>query len=366
MRSARPKATRARRWPASRRTTCPTLRGWWCGSDIEVRENAGVCSSEAAAGWRTLRAEERHALLARLVASGLVHDSMLAAYSTADELPDEICVAVHRLLARTPSRLVAVQLEDLAGITEQANLPGTIDEYPNWRRRLDCDLEELALRPQFHQHCAGHGGRAAAAVMNTPRATYRIQFRNGMTFARAEALAPYFARLGVSHLYASPIFAAVPESTHGYDAIDMKVIEPSLGSETGFREMAETLRRHGMGIVLDFVPNHMGANPLNAWWRDVLEWGAAASPRPHFDVDWSAPKLIVPALADPYGVAPGERGFQPRVRSDGRNVLVHVEWSCAAAHTAILCAPPGARRRRCICRACAPICSRHTGNRGGP
>ncbi len=139
--------------------------------------------------------------------------------------------------------------------------------------------------------------------MNTPRATYRIQFRNGMTFARVEALAPYLARLGISHLYASPIFAAVPESTHGYDAIDMNLIEPSLGGEAGFRAMAETLRRHGIGIVLDFVPNHMGASPLNAWWRDVLEWGAAAGHAQHFDVDWSAPKLIVPTLADPYGVA---------------------------------------------------------------
>jgi 4-alpha-glucanotransferase len=127
----------------------PTLRGWWSGSDIEVRERAGVCSSEAAAGWRTQRAEERHALLARLVASGLAQESALAAFSAAGELPDEIRVAVHRLLARTPSRLVAVQLEDLAGITDQANLPGTIDEHPNWRRRLECDLEELALRPQF-------------------------------------------------------------------------------------------------------------------------------------------------------------------------------------------------------------------------
>jgi 4-alpha-glucanotransferase len=127
----------------------PTLRGWWSGSDIEVRERAGVCSSEAAAGWRTLRAEERHALLARLVASSLVHDSALAAFTAAGDLPGEICVAVHRMLAQTPSRLVAVQLEDLAGIIDQANLPGTIDEHPNWRCRLEFNVEELGLRPQF-------------------------------------------------------------------------------------------------------------------------------------------------------------------------------------------------------------------------
>lgn len=127
----------------------PTLRGWWNGSDIEIRERAGVCSSEAAAGWRTLRAEERRALLARLVASGLVHDSAISPSTAAGDLPGEVCAAVHRMLAQTPSRLVAVQLEDLAGITVQANLPGTIDEHPNWRCRLECDLEELALSPQF-------------------------------------------------------------------------------------------------------------------------------------------------------------------------------------------------------------------------
>jgi 4-alpha-glucanotransferase len=127
----------------------PTLRGWWCGSDIEVRENAGVCSSEAAASWRTRRADERHTLLVRLSASGLLPENAAAALSAAPDLPDEVYDAVHRMLARTPSRLAAVQLEDLVGTREQANLPGTIDEYPNWRRRLDCSIEELAQHPPF-------------------------------------------------------------------------------------------------------------------------------------------------------------------------------------------------------------------------
>ena len=122
-----------------------------------------------------------------------------------------------------------------------------------------------------------------------------------MTFARAAELAPYLARLGISHLYLSPIFKAVPGSTHGYDGIDFNEIEPALGGYDGFVGLARAMRAAGVGILLDIVPNHMGASTLNAWWRDALEWGAASTYAGHFDVDWSAPKLIVPRLGDHYG-----------------------------------------------------------------
>jgi (1->4)-alpha-D-glucan 1-alpha-D-glucosylmutase len=139
--------------------------------------------------------------------------------------------------------------------------------------------------------------------MITPRATYRLQFRNGMTFARAAALAPYLARLGIGHLYASPVFQAAPGSTHGYDVVDFRRLDAGLGGTEAFEELAATSKRHGVGIILDFVPNHMGASPHNPWWRDVLEWGSLSDYAHHFDVDWSAPKLIVPALACAYGEA---------------------------------------------------------------
>jgi (1->4)-alpha-D-glucan 1-alpha-D-glucosylmutase len=134
-----------------------------------------------------------------------------------------------------------------------------------------------------------------------PTATYRLQLRNGMTFARAAELAPYLAGLGISHLYLSPIFKATPGSTHGYDGIDFAEIDPELGGEEGFRALASTMRAAGIGIILDIVPNHMGAHPNNPWWRSVLEWGAASPYANHFDVDWSAPKLVVPRLGDHYG-----------------------------------------------------------------
>ena len=145
--------------------------------------------------------------------------------------------------------------------------------------------------------------------MSRPTATYRIQFRGGMTLEKTADLAGYLSTLGVSHLYASPIFTAAPGSTHGYDVADFNEIDPEIGGAEGFAALSEALRRNGLGLILDFVPNHMGATPFNPWWRDVLEWGKESEYAEHFDIDWSAPKLIVPALGQPYGEALGQGLF---------------------------------------------------------
>jgi (1->4)-alpha-D-glucan 1-alpha-D-glucosylmutase len=139
--------------------------------------------------------------------------------------------------------------------------------------------------------------------VTTPSATYRLQFRNGVTFESAAELAPYLARLGISHLYASPIFQAEPTSTHGYDVVDNRVIDPQLGGEGGFARMITALRAEGIGLILDFVPNHMSASTRNPYWRDVLEWGERSDYAQFFDIDWTAAKLLVPALASSYGQA---------------------------------------------------------------
>jgi hypothetical protein len=110
--------------------------------------------------------------------------------------------------------------------------------------------------------------------MIPPRATYRLQLTAAFGFREAQALAPYLARLGVSHVYLCPILKARPGSTHGYDIVDHAEINPELGSEADYAAMIEAFRREGLGRILDFVPNHMGVggadNPL---WLDVLEWG---------------------------------------------------------------------------------------------
>lgn len=135
--------------------------------------------------------------------------------------------------------------------------------------------------------------------MAKPLSTYRLQFRNGMTFRRAIDLLPYLKALGISHLYASPIFRATRGSTHGYDVTDPNLIDPDLGGRDGFTGLAEALKAEGMGLLLDIVPNHMAASLENPWWRDVIEWGHASRHAPVFDIDWEQP-LTLPFLGKPF------------------------------------------------------------------
>src|SRR3954464_11810761 len=104
-------------------------------------------------------------------------------------------------------------------------------------------------------------------------ATYRVQLNKQFTLSDARAIVPYLDRLGVSHLYCSPILAARPGSTHGYDVIDPKRVNPEIGSIDDLRALAAGPPERGMGILLDIVPNHMGIGPSNGYWEDVLTHG---------------------------------------------------------------------------------------------
>jgi 4-alpha-glucanotransferase len=123
----------------------PTFRGWWKGRDISERERLGLTDAATAELQRHARARDRRQLLQAMRRAGLVLDETAADRKGAAsvELPEAVLVGLHTFLARTPSRLVAVQLEDLVGMEEQANLPGTVDEHPNWRRKLPVSLEHL-------------------------------------------------------------------------------------------------------------------------------------------------------------------------------------------------------------------------------
>ncbi|MBA2667870.1 MAG: hypothetical protein H0U69_12645, partial [Trueperaceae bacterium] len=146
-----------------------------------------------------------------------------------------------------------------------------------------------------------------------PRATYRLQFNAGFRFEDARRAVPYLAELGVSHVYASPIFMAREGSMHGYDIVDHTRLNPELGTPGDFDAFVAELRRHDMGLILDFVPNHMGIGPDNPWWMDVLEWGPTSPYADYFDIDWAPPertlagKVLLPVLGDQYG-AVLERG----------------------------------------------------------
>src|SRR5437868_14278904 len=100
-----------------------------------------------------------------------------------------------------------------------------------------------------------------------PVATYRLQFNREFTFAQAREIVQYLADLGISDVYASPLFAAGPESTHGYDVCAFDRLNPSLGTGEDFKNFRAELQRAGLGLLLDMVPNHMGTSAGNLWWR---------------------------------------------------------------------------------------------------
>jgi (1->4)-alpha-D-glucan 1-alpha-D-glucosylmutase len=143
-----------------------------------------------------------------------------------------------------------------------------------------------------------------------PLATYRLQLTKDFGFDAAARLAPYLKQIGITHVYASPFLKARPGSTHGYDIVDHERLNPELGGEAAFVRFSDTLKHHGLGLILDFVPNHMGVGRAdNAWWLDVLEWGPKSPHAQSFDIDWEGlphrrhPGVLLPILGRPYGEA---------------------------------------------------------------
>jgi (1->4)-alpha-D-glucan 1-alpha-D-glucosylmutase len=304
----------------------PTLTGYWSGSDIGLRDRFGMLATpDERTKADDERAGERHGLVAAMRQEGLSVDD---AHATAPRLE------LHRYVARTASRIAVAQLDDAIEESEQINVPGTHREYPNWRRRYMQTLPEIFADPRAQAlfavmreerpplpgspHPGGGGGggggrHAFARRRDAPVATYRIQLNASFTFKDAQAALPYLYRLGISHLYVSPFTKARPGSTHGYDVTDHNAINPEVGDDASLAQLSNALASLDMGLILDFVPNHMGIGPGNQWWRDVLEWGTASPSARYFDIDWQAHKselagkVLVPFLGDNYG-AVLERG----------------------------------------------------------
>jgi malto-oligosyltrehalose synthase len=141
-----------------------------------------------------------------------------------------------------------------------------------------------------------------------PLATYRLQLNRDFTFAQATAIVPYLSALGISHCYVSPCLKARAGSMHGYDIVDHDSLNPEIGSPEDFDRLVATLHEHGMGLILDIVPNHMGVmGSDNFWWLDVLENGESSVYAGFFDIDWHPlkdelhGKVLIPVLHDHYG-----------------------------------------------------------------
>lgn len=268
----------------------------------------------------------------RLDMTGVAHKLGRRTASAADSLREE------------PQKLAALkEFDDLAGLA--GSLPCAVDmwhpqnvyfelmktQWPQAMQRFQAGDEEAGewldvfvalgdklkicvedLKKKLHEAkstpSVGALVRECFAGRCVPRATYRLQFSRRFTFRDAAALVPYLHELGVSHCYASPIFQARQGSEHGYDVCDHSRLNPDLGTEDDFRGFVDALRAHGMGLILDVVPNHMGIGDVaNTWWMDVLENGASSVYAPCFDVDWEpvnpalSQKVLLPVLGEQFG-----------------------------------------------------------------
>src|SRR3954470_19677396 len=143
-----------------------------------------------------------------------------------------------------------------------------------------------------------------------PIATYRLQLTADFNFDAAAAVVPYLKALGITHLYASPFMQARKGSSHGYDVVDHTKFNPELGGEAGFERLSAALKAQDLGLILDFVPNHVGVHFAdNPWWLDVLEWGQASRHAVSFDIDWdmlpyrARGGVLLPIIGSSYGEA---------------------------------------------------------------
>jgi (1->4)-alpha-D-glucan 1-alpha-D-glucosylmutase len=303
----------------------PTLAGFWQGTDLEQRRALGLFAAEEQYEAQLLRrTEDRARLLLALDHEALIPEGGGTDPVAVPELAPAHIRAVHVYLARSPARLLLIQTADLLGETEQVNLQGSADAYPNWCSRQPLEIEAwsghagiqdllesmreergvfegVAAPPTEHVK----GGTGGARI---PRATYRLQLRAGFGFAAAADLVPYLAHLGISDCYFSPYLQARPGSTHGYDVIAHDRLNPELGDEEDYRRLCDALAAQGMGQILDMVPNHVGVmGSKNRWWLDVLENGAASEYANYFDIDWEPlrqelrGKVLIPVLGDHYG-----------------------------------------------------------------
>jgi (1->4)-alpha-D-glucan 1-alpha-D-glucosylmutase len=319
----------------------PTLAGFWQGLDIDLRDRLHLFPDDEVRNQQVVtRSEDRAQLLVALEGEGVLPPGSSVQPVAIPDLTPELAAAVYTYLARAPSRLLLLQMEDGFGVHEQPNLPGTVEPtYPNWRLKMPLNLEAWqgsailqgilqALRqerPVVHVRGPAGAGRGEGVRLWIPRATYRLQLHRDFKLRQAMQLLPYLDELGVSHCYLSPILKARPGSRHGYDITDHSSLNPEIAGAEDFEQFVAELKRRGMGQIMDMVPNHMGVMGAdNGWWLDVLENGPASRFAGYFDIDWYAlagdmpGRVMLPVLGDHYGSVLENGELRLVVRRRGR------------------------------------------------
>ncbi len=295
----------------------PTLPGYWAGRDIVQRTELQLFSSEDARRTQVVeRAQERAYLLLLLEHVGLLPEGLTINPVSLPVTSPEFIQAVYTCLARSPAKILMVQIEDMLDVLDQINIPSTTTQHPNWRRKLPIHLETWAadrrvvalVAAMRYERPRIRSNPKPARRLRIPLATYRLQLNQAFTFTQAAQIVPYLAQLGVSHVYCSPYLKARSGSSHGYDIVDHHLFNPEIGSKEAFDSLCVALHAHDMGQIMDLVPNHMGVMGAdNQWWLDVLENGPVSIYASFFDVDWHPlktelhNKVLLPILGQSYG-----------------------------------------------------------------
>lgn len=301
----------------------PTLASFWKGDDI-VRDDFAVSavSEKKRDDILTRRQTARAMILSALDEQKLLPADTADDSTHAPEMTGSLSRAVHRYLARSPAQLVIARLEDIFLLRGYGIPADREHNHLVWQCKFPLFLEEMGFSPALNDIAATIGnernrdviapesrGRQAVTPV-IPIATYRLQLNRNFTFAAAAAIVPYLARLGISHCYTSPCFAARSGSSHGYDVVNPNELNSEIGGLQQYQQFNHRLKENGMGQLLDIVPNHMGVmGSDNHWWLDVLENGLSSFYAPFFDIDWEPVKeelrhkILVPVLGEPYGTA---------------------------------------------------------------
>jgi malto-oligosyltrehalose synthase/4-alpha-glucanotransferase len=178
--------------------------------------------------------------------------------------------------------------------------------------------------------------------MYNPVSTYRIQFQKEFSFSDFEKIIPYLQQLGVSTIYASPIFKSTPGSVHGYDVMDPNQVNPEIGNEEEIQKISRQLKENGIGWLQDIVPNHMAFHTGNKWLMDVLEKGKRSSYASFFDISWNVNvhegRLMVPFLGSSLEEAMEKEEIRLTLDSEGifLNYFDNKYPVCAASYATLL------------------------------
>lgn len=300
-----------------RSPSMPKLSDFWSGQDIQ---DAIVCehtSKKERDSQIKNRMLARIAILERLEQANLLPENITTDPMSVPKMTQDLNAAIHQLLAQQPAKLLSVFIDDFSlkqdasPVSATQALPVPLEDWWTDENLLVISQAIQTERPHHESPVLPELepdlklDERASLLM--PRATYRLQFNKDFTFKDATNLVPYLNRLGISHCYASPLLKARPGSPHGYDITDHQQFNQDIGTLEDFRHLSDRLRLHGMGLIMDIVPNHMGAGQDNFWWTDVLENGPSSLYAEYFDIDWNPladdlqNKILLAILGESYG-----------------------------------------------------------------